>query len=334
MSFSSKTLVLLAALAAPSRSAEIIKFATLAPEGSTWMKVMQALDKELQVKTGGGVRFRFYPGGVSGDEKDVVRKMRIGQLHAGGLTGVGLGELAPEVRVLDAPFLVSSYAELDAVMAAVEPDLSKALEAKGYVVLGWTEVGFVQLFTAAPVKTLSDLKSVKMWVWEGDPIAESAFEAAGVHPVPLSITDVTTSLQTGLINGVYGSPLAVVALQWYARTPYIHSYPMAHASGAVLVSKKLFDKLGPAHQAALKEVSKAHLKRLNELGRTENERALETLKKEGLKLVDPAPEARKEYEAVGRKARDSLVGRLYSKQLLERVEKAAELARRAKNKKS
>ncbi len=325
MSSLNRTLTAVLALAltlgAPARAQSVIKFATLAPEGSTWMKVMTDLDKDLQEKTHGRVKFRFYPGGVSGDEKDVVRKIRIGQLQAGGFTGVGIGEIAPEVRVLDAPFLFTTYTALDAILSAIGRDLSKSLEANGYVLLGWTDVGFVKLFTASPVRAPADLKRLKLWVWEGDPIAEAAYAAVGVNPVPLSVTDVTASLQTGLINGVYGSPLAVVALQWYAKLPYIHSYPMAHSEGAVLISKKFFDKLPAEDQAILKRVAAEHLDRLNVLSRSENDKALATLAKEGLKTVDPTPDAVREYQTLGRRARRSLVGKLYSAELLERVEK-------------
>ena len=311
---------LILAAAAPLRAETIIKFATIAPEGSTWMKVMSDLDKELQEKTAGAVRFRFYAGGVSGDEKDVIRKIRIGQLQAGGFTGVGLGAIAPEIRILDAPFLFRTYGELDHVRGAVEKELSGTLESKGYVILGWTEVGFIYMFTAKPIRTLEDLRQTKMWVWEGDPIAETAFKAAKVNPIPLSVTDVTSSLQTGLINGVYGSPLAVLALQWYSNTPFIHDYPMAHSIGAVLLSKKVYDGLEPGQQKILRELSEKHLQRLSDLGRTENQKAMETLKKQGLSLVSPAKETLEAYEKIGREAREKLVGVLYPRSLLDQVE--------------
>ncbi len=197
----------------------VIKFATLAPEGSTWMKEMRAFTGEVVKRTSETVKFKIYAGGVSGDEKDVIRKIRIGQLHAGGFSGVGLGEIAREVRVLDAPFLFKNADEVDHIYKTFDPELRRALESKGYVLLGWAEVGFIYLYTNLPVHSPKDLKRVKMWMWEGDPIAESAFKAMGITPIPLSIVDVQTSLQTGMVNGVYGSPLAVVALQWFTKIP-------------------------------------------------------------------------------------------------------------------
>ena len=303
----------------------VIKFATLAPQGSTWMKVMNEFDKELREKTGNKLRFKFYAGGVSGDEKDVVSKMRIGQLHAAGVTGVGLGVVAPAVRVMDAPFLFRSAAEVDYAHSKVDAELDAAIEKGGFVNLGWAEVGLVYVFTNIPIKDFEDLKKTKMWVWEGDPIAEAAFKAVDVNPIPLSIQDVMTSLQTGLINAVYGSPMGVVALQWFTKTKYIYSVPLANASGAVLVSKKFVDGLPAEQRAAFLEIGKKHMARLTALSRAENKQALDALQKQGLALTHPASAGElAKYEGLARQARKTLVGRLYPQGLLDKVEKAVE----------
>ncbi len=326
--FSAALLCLLSAV--PSK-AETVKFATLAPEGSTWMKVVADLDKQLQRKSSGALKFKFYPGGVSGDEKDVVRKMRMGQLHAAGVTGVGLGSIAPELRVLDAPFLFKDSSEVDYILKRFGGEFASALEAKGYVLLGWAEVGWVHLFTRAQVSGPTDLRSVKMWVWEGDPIAEAAFEALGVRPIPLSIADVMTSLETGLVDGVYGSPMAVVALQWFTKTKHVHAAPLANAMGAVLLTKKLYDSLPPDQGKLLLELSRPAMERLTKLSREENRQAMEALQKQGLKLARPSAQALKEYEEAGRQARRALAGKLYSAELLDRVEKALEYFRTSRH---
>ncbi|MBI4425369.1 MAG: TRAP transporter substrate-binding protein DctP [Elusimicrobia bacterium] len=327
-----RAVALAALLSAPAGAQDVIKFATLAPEGSTWMKVMAEFNKELQEKTGGKLRFKFYPGGVSGDEKDVVRKMRIGQLHAAGVTGVGLGEVASEVRVMDAPFLFRGADEVDHALAALDTELNAHLEKGGFVNLGWAEVGSVHLFTNAPLRSSDDMKKVKMWVWEGDPIAEACFKAFNVHPIPLSITDVMTSLQTGLIDGVYGSPMGVIAFQWFTKTKFIYSVPMANASGAVLVSKKRLDALPEESRKVLRELGRKHMTRLTRLSREENRQALATLQRQGLTLTEPAnPGALQDYEAVGQKARRTLVGRMYPADLLDKAEKAVAEHRKARS---
>ena len=300
-----------------------LKFATMAPEGTDAMLVLREIDKEVRAKTGGALSFKFYSGGRQGEEKDVVRKIRFGQLHGGGFTGVGLGEIAPEVRIVDAPWLFRDHDEVDYVYDKFAKDFEAAFEKKGYVLLGWTEVGFIHVFSNAPVRSAKDMKNLKIWVWEGDPIAEAAFRALGVNPIPLAVADVNTSLQTGLIDSVYSAPYYAIALQWHEKTKYIYSVTMANASGAVLVSNKFFNKLPKSQQDVLLSVSRARLKGLNAKIRSENEKALKTLEKQGLKITAPASKEQTAfYDRAGKEARESLVGRLYSKEILNKVESA------------
>lgn len=317
--------------AAPARAARL-KFATMAPDGTDAMNVLREIDREIGKKTAGVLQFKFYSGGRQGEEKDVIRKIRFGQLHGGGFTGVGLGEIAPEVRILDAPWLFRSHEEVDHIYEAFSKDFEKAFEEKGYVLLGWTEVGFIHVFSNTPIMSAQDMKKLKIWVWEGDPIAEAAFKAVDVHPIPLAVADVNTSLETGLIDSVYSSPYYAIAMQWNEKTKYVYSVTMANASGAVLVSKTFFDKLPKNQQEILLEVSRTRLKALNAKIRKENEKALKTLEKQGMKITSPASQSElKTYEEKGREARKSLVGRLYSQDILDRVEKALAAFRQARS---
>ena len=330
----SRSLALFLALASPASAQTQVKLATLAPEGSTWMKTLGELSKDLEKATGGKLKLKFYPGGVAGDEKDVVKKIRIGQLHAGGFTGVGLGEIAPETRLLDSPWLFRSRAELEAVRTKLSKDLEAALEKGGFVLLGWTDLGSVYIFSKSPIASSDDMKRAKMWVWEGDPIAQAAYKALSVNPIPLSVVDVMQSLQTGMIDAVYGPPLGVVALQWHTKLKHVYPVPMAESIGAVLVSKKFFSGLPEAERKALKELSEKHLKRLNELTNAENDKALEAVQKQGLTLgAKPAAEQLAKYEALGKTARAELAGRLFPPALLEKAEKELAALRAGKPKK-
>ena len=332
----SKTLpafALLTALALPLKAQTMVKSATLAPDGSTWMKAMRQFTEETTAKTAGRVKFKIYAGGVAGDEKDVVRKIRLGQLHAGGFTGVGIGEVAPEARLLDTPFLFKNAKEIDHVYKTMDADFRKIFEGRGYVLLGWAEVGNVNIFSNAPVTKPEDLRNVKMWIWEGDPIAEATFSALNIKPIPLSITDVQTSLQTGMINGVYGSPLSVIALQWFARMKYVFSLPLTNASGAVLISKKTFDLLSKEDQKTMLALGEKYFRALTLQSRKENEESVVILKKKGLQFTEPASAAVvKDLEAAGQTARLALVGKLYSRELLEKVDAALKAFRNGKKK--
>jgi len=298
-----------------------IRFATVAPDGSTWMKLMKEYVKAVEDATNNEVTFKIYPGQVAGDEKDVLRKIRIGQLDSGGFTGVGLGEIVPEVRIMDSPFLFKSHEEVDYVSTRLFDYFSQKFNEKGFILLGWAEVGFVYVFTNEPIKSLEDMSGVKMWMWEGDPVAEATFRAFGISPIPLSITDVMTSLQTNLINGVYVSPLACVAVQWYTRVKYMLDLPLADSNGAVLLSKKKFNRLTESQQKVLRDLSRKYFGELTRLSREDNQKSLDLLKETGLVFTKIADKNKVDgfYDS-GKKARRDLVGKMYDNDFLLKVE--------------
>ena len=302
-----------------------IKFATLAPEGSTWMNIMRELDAELRAKTNGEVGFKIYAGGVMGDEVDVLRKIRISQLHAAGFTGLGMGQISPEIRIMDTPLLFHNYDEVDFILNKFGDYFEGAFAKNGYEVLGWAEVGFVYVFTKEPVSTLDEMRKIKMWVWQGDDVAEATFKAFGLNPIPLSVIDVMTALQTNMIDGVYSSPLAAVALQWFTRVSYMFETPLADAAGAVLISNKMINRIPEEYREILKTTAHKYMTQLTRLTRIDNEAALETLKQYGITVIPPPDEeALENYYTIGISARKELIGKYYSEDLLEQIESALE----------
>lgn len=302
--------------------AKEIKLATLAPAGSSWDKIVSAMNDELKQKTNGQVQLKVYAGGVQGDEKAVVQKMRSGQLNAGGLTGFGLGMIAPAVRVLEVPFLFKNSADIDAKTASVTPKLEEALNAGNPKVelLGWAEAGFVYILSNKPIVKLADMKGIKMWMWEGDPMAEALYNALGVVPIQLSIADVLTSLQTNMIEAVYAPPMAAVALQWASKVKYITDLPIVNSIGALVVNKSDFSKLTPDQQKLLKEVGKKYCRQIVEQTRKDNEAALASMQTLGLKKVTVTDADRQDLMKVAGGVGKSLVGKLYSQDLLAAVQ--------------
>ncbi|MCI0495664.1 TRAP transporter substrate-binding protein DctP [candidate division KSB1 bacterium] len=300
-----------------------IKFASLAPDGSTWMNVMREFDKAIREQTNGELGFKIYPGGVAGDEKDVLRKIRLGQLHSAGFTGVGLGEVNPEVRIFDSPFLFRNYDEVDFIQKKFFDRFAKGFEKNEYILLGWADVGFVYVYSNTPVKKLDDMKNVKMWMWEGDPVAEATFKALNINSIPLSVIDVMTALQTGMVNGVYTSPLAIIALQWFTRVKYMMEMPLADAAGAVLLSKQMFDKIPTQYQEILIANANKYFQKLMKLSREDNALSIETLKKNGIQIIPspPADQLKLFYEK-GKEARRMMAQKLYPLELVEEVEQA------------
>lgn len=301
----------------------IIKFATLAPEGSTWMNVMKEYDQSIRKESGGRVGFKLYAGGVAGDETDVLRKIRLGQYHSAGFTGVGMGKIAPMVRILDAPFFFKNHDEVDMVLEKFDGEFRKAFEDNGFVLLGWAEVGNVFVFTNKPITKVQDMDGVKMWQWEGDPVAEAAFKTLNLKTIPLSISDVLTSLQTGLIDGVYTSPLAAVSLQWFTAVKYMFNIPLTNSAGAVVIAKKEFDRYPQDIKDVLLKYGKSTMRKLTLLSRQDNEKSLGSLQKSKIVFTKPSSsKAAEEYDEIGRRARKSMAGKLYSEDLLSRVDRA------------
>ena len=292
----------------------LIKFASVAPDGSTWMNIMKEYDAQIRKESNGQMGFKIYGGGVAGDEKDVIRKIKLGQYHSAGFTGVGMGEISKKVRILDAPFLFKKdYNEVDYFYNAYWKELSDALLGNDFILLGWAEVGFVYVFTNVPVNSVNDLKRVKMWVWQGDPVAESAFKTIGITPIPLSLSDVYTSLQTGLINAFYTSPLAGVSLQWYTKAKYILDVPLANSAGSVLIYKKEWDKLPQDMQKILLDNGHKYMRKLTEASRRDNDRSLKIMQEKGLTLTKASAKATEEYQNIGKESRKSLATYLFRK---------------------
>ncbi|MCG6895098.1 MAG: TRAP transporter substrate-binding protein DctP [Desulfobacteraceae bacterium] len=297
-----------------------IKIALVTPEGSTWTETLHRFARDVTDETGGEVQFQIYAGGVSGDELDVLRKMRSNRIHAAGFSGVGLGILLPEIRILEAPLLFRSYAEVDHVKAALYDRFAQGLEKKGFVLLGFAEAGFVYFFSEPDPSAPGALQEIRMWSWKGDPVAQTFLETFGIPTVPLHLADVNTGLETGMINAFYSPPLAAVAFQWYTRIRYMMDYPMVNSTGALLISRRTFQQLSPENQRILKDLARRYCRELVELTRTENREAVAVLKESGIRLVTPAPEQVKSFEENARKTYEKHTGELYSADLFQRVQ--------------
>jgi TRAP-type C4-dicarboxylate transport system substrate-binding protein len=296
-----------------------VKLSVLAPEGSTWVKVMEQMNQELQQNSNGRLALKIYAGGVSGDEKDVLRKMKIGQVHAAAFTGVGLGQIVPSVRILELPFLFRSYSEVDAVKTKLMPQFSQLFSAKGFEMLGWSEAGFVNIFSNKAIHNKQDMTGVKMWAWEGDPLVKEMYEALGITPIPLSLPDVLTSLQTNLIDGVYGPPLAVIALQWFTKVKYMTNLNLANSTGGMLISKSYYDKLPADLQKILKDTAQKYGDVLTQKIRSENQQSITALQKSGIQIIELDPKAKEELITVSETVYPKLAGQLYSPELLAQV---------------
>lgn len=296
-----------------------IKIATLAPEGSSWMKTFEDINAEVSTKTNAQVRFKFYPGGILGDEKDMLRKMHIGQIHGAVLTAAGLSAIFGEMDVFQIPFLFQSYEEVDFVIKEMEGFFSAGLEKNEHVLLGWSEGGFVRLMSTQPIATLDDLKKVKVWTWADSPMTKAIFDEANISAIPLSIPDVLIGLQTGLVDVVYAPPTAAISLQWFTKTKYMTEVNLIYLIAGVVVKKKAFEKIPPAHQEIIRDTCRRHLAQLQKIIRKENQEAVEVMVKQGVKIIHPSPDQVAGFINVSEKAMQKLEGKSFSKKVRDEV---------------
>jgi TRAP-type C4-dicarboxylate transport system substrate-binding protein len=322
--------LLIALLAVPTANAQGVrlKIATMAPDGTLWMKEMAKAAEEVKQRTEGRVSFRFYPGGTMGSDSAVLRKIRIGQLHGGVVLAGSLADVDPDLEIYSLPLLFGSYGEVDFVREKMDETLINELANKGYVAFGFTETGFTYLLSAKPTRTFDDLKGRKTWMMQDDPVSLAIVEAAGLSPVPLPISDVLTGLQTGLIDTVAAPPVGAIALQWFTKAKYLTDLPITYVCGATVVSAKAFNRMSTEDQEIVREVFGRANRTLDETSRSDNEEARQALAKQGVVFVHPTAETHAKWEEIAAAATKRLVAqRGYDPSIMAEIEGLVETYR-------
>lgn len=302
-----------------------IRLGILAPAGSTWDKVFRAWNNTLAKETGGAVNFQFFLGGVAGDERDVIRKMKLGQMDAGGLTSIGLGQIARPTQVLQMPGILENYKQLNHVRQKLATEFEGMFTKEGYTLLGWGDAGFARYFSKKPLLKPQDLKSARPWVPRDDPALPEMMKVIGANGVPLGIPEVFPALQTGMVDAVTVSAIAAVALQWFRYLTHVSKQAPVAIVGATLVRSDVLKGIAPDHLKILTESGKkAHAALVDQVAK-EDEKAYKTLLGRGVKEFDAlgSPDQKKAWDDVNAEVIKRLTGRLWTKDLLDRVKAAA-----------
>ncbi len=263
-----------------------LKFATLLPTGTSWTKTLDNWVKDIEQKSGGRLKFKVYPGGVMGDEPDVLRKIRKGQLHGGLFSGYGIGRIYSPARILELPFLFKNTDESDYVREQLMDEIEAGFRDSGFELLGWPEVGAIHFFSKHKITSIDDMRKSRIWLWQGDPLGEALFEAADIKPVPLSIIDVYPQLSAkhGSIDTVYMSTFGAIALQWYAKVKYASHISVTNAIGAIVVSNRFYNKLPKDLQQLLRQSGIAASDEIRLQTRKENIRSKQLLIDNGIEF--------------------------------------------------
>lgn len=287
--------------------AQSFKIATLAPEGSSWLREMRAAADEVKLRTEGRVEFRYYPGGVMGDDATVMRKIKLGQLQGGALTGSELSIVYPDAVVYGLPFLFENQAQVDAVRAEIDPLLKAGIAEKGFQVLTISGVGFAYVMSTQPLQSIEHLRAGKVWVPSNDVIAERTFSSGGVSPIPLPLADVFTSLQTGMINIVGNTPAGTIALQWHTRIKHLFDAPLTYVVGFVVLDNRAFGRIAEADQAIVLDAFDKAAKRLDDENQRADISALAALEGEGVVRFTPDAVELARWREVGVAVRQQMI---------------------------
>ena len=246
------------------------------------MKQLRAAAKEIKERTEGRAKLKFYPGGVMGNDKTVLRKIKLGQLQGAVFTSGTVAKIDPAADLYSLPMVFRTMDEVVYVREQMDGQIQARIEDKGFVALGISNGGFAYLMADRPVSSLEGLKTHKIWVPEGDSLTSTTFVQGGIRTVPLPISDVYTGLQTGLVDTVTATPSGTIALQWHTKIKYMVDFPLIHLTGFLVIQRKAFEKLSTEDQAIMREVIGTTFAGLSELNEKDNREARTALRAQGV----------------------------------------------------
>lgn len=312
--------ILVLVLAVAPVHGQVIKLGTVAPEGSPWYDSMMETAQKWKELSGGRVKVIIYPGGVAGDEKDMLRKIRIGQLHATALTSSTLIDIIPDIEALSLPMLIQTDEELDYVLEKLGPEFESQLAKKGFKVLTWSCAGWVHFFAKEPVTTPDDMRKRKLFFWGSDTAYVELLKRWGFNPVPLNITDLLPSLQTGLVDAFPAPPTAALSFQWFALAPNMTDFRWQPLPGTTVISMRQWEKIPPDLRPSLEDSAREVGARLQKQIRELEHQAIVVMKEHGLAIHSVPPAVQEAWKTLLREeGYPVFVGPRISKKMFDTV---------------
>jgi TRAP-type transport system periplasmic protein len=297
-----------------------LRIGTVVPEGTSYAREMRTMSHDAETESRGGVRLKFYMGGIAGDELDMIARIKRGQLDGVLSGGMACEAMAPSMRVARIPGLFQTWAETSYVLGKLRPVLEEEAQKSGFRYLGEAIVGPSIVFSRKPVVTLRDLQQTRFWIWDIDRMLGAVLPAMGLNVTPLPIRDAYGAFESGRVDGFVTPALAGLTFQWSTVARYYTDLRMGFVVGCMLVSNRAFDPLPLAEQQALKVASAKMKLRIEKVGREQEAQLRHGLfQKQGLQPVAVDNSTRVGFFEAAQQARDRAATKLVAADLISRV---------------
>ena len=280
---------------APQPKPVIIKLATLAPVGSPWYDVLLDVVQEWQEITDNQVQVKLYPGGIAGDERDLITKMRLDHIQAAAMTATGISEIDKGIFGLSLPLMLQDFNQLDWLRDQIDEELTRRLDEAGFVILAWVDVGWAYWFGREPIYIPEDLKNRRIFTWSGGPNVEGLWKSGGFHSVSIAATDILPALQTGLIDAFATTPLTAATFQWFGIAKYMNPIKWSVMTGGIVITKQAWERMPAELRPKLRAAIERHQDRINNEIRYMDDEAIRVMKEYGLTVLEVKPEHREQW---------------------------------------
>ena len=313
-------LVTLAATHATARADRVVlRLATAAPEATSWAKELRAFGRDVEATTDGQIAIKWYMGGVAGDEEEALA--RVGKAQLDGLAaGIACAQIAPSMRALNVPGVVQGRDEANYVSQKLQPQFAAEAQKNGYALLFTAGLGTTMVFSRTPVRTMADLRSIKLWRWELDRWGVMATREMGMPVTPGSLEAAARMYDDAKVDGFTTMPSAALAFQWSTQAKFITPLPVGYVQGCMLVANRAWDRLTPKQREAVMAAGAKCAHRFEEVGREQDAQLLGGLfERQGMKILSLSPSLRAQYFEAARAARERLGDKLLSRTLLDDV---------------
>ncbi len=298
----------------------VIKLGTPTPEGSPWNDILQGLASEWKEISGGRVQMKIFPGGIAGDELDMIRKMRINTIQGAVISGVGLNGISPLSMILSLPFFIRSEEEFDYVFERVKEDLENDIRRAGFTMVGWTRAGWMYFFSRDPVVYPKDLQVQKIAAADTDMVMAPALKAMGFHTVSLTLNEIMSGLVSGMIDACYTVPMGAVAYQWFGIANHMCDLPIAPAIGGIIISNRTWRSIPEDIRGRLKQSTARTVEKLHKLNNEVEEEVMSIMLENGLKKMEVPAEAVSEWRKLFEQGFLSLAGKAFPLETYENIE--------------